>query len=200
MLMGCLSRVWLIVITALCILSSCVSTQPKLVKDKASSFEINNEFIRKYLTALKNPRILTVDDVTDKDEREAFAEYGYSFVAEGDLNKDGFRDYAVVGKYDGPYPDQLLFIAILSVKDGTVSLDFLHKLRFPHDRAFLKIEPWSRFRCKGSDSRFDVLFVAMKLWTEYAWIIAWDGKRYFVIDQCWYLPEEESGSPLELPL
>jgi len=192
---------WLAIITALSILFSCISTQPRLAGDEANSYEINNEFIRKHLTALKNPRILTAEDVTDRDEREMFAEYGYSFVAEGDLNKDGFKDYAFVGKYDGPYPDRSLFIAIMSLKGGdTVSLEFLYKLHYPHDRAFLIVEPGSKSHCEGVDSRFDVLSVGMALWTDYGWTIAWDGKRYFVTDKCWYLPEEESESPLQPPL
>jgi len=147
---------------------------------------------------LKNPRIMTVEDVKDEDERKAFVELGYSFVAKGDLNKDGYVDYAIVGKYDGPYPDRSLFVAIVSLKEGNSSLEY--KIRIPHDRAFLKIEPGSRLHCKGVDKTFDVVFVAMSLWTDDAWVIAWNGKKYFVAYNCGYLPEEESESPVQPPL
>lgn len=142
---------------------------------------------------------MTVGDVKDEDEREAFVELGYSFVVKGDFNKDGYVDYAIVGKYDDPYADRSLFVAVVSLKEGNPILEFLHKIRIPHDRAFLKIEAGSRFHCEGVDKSFDVVFVAMSLWTEDAWVIAWDGKKYFVTYNCWYLPEEESKSPVQPP-
>ncbi len=148
---------------------------------------------------LKNPRILTAEDVKYEDERKAFAELGYSFVVKGDLNRDGYVDYAIVGKYDGPYPDRSLFVAIVSFREGKPRLEFLRKI-LPHDRAFLKIEPGSRLYCKGVDKTFDVVFVAMSLWTDDAWGIAWDSKKYFVAYDCWYLPGKESKSPVQPPL
>jgi hypothetical protein len=191
------TTVWLALIIAVLTLSSCILSHQTPPRDTQNSSEIDNEFVKKHLKMLKNPRIMTVGDVKDENEREAFVDLGYSFVVKGDLNKDGYIDYAIVGKYDGPYPDRSLFVAVVSLKEGKSSLEFLHKIRRPHDRAFLKIEPGSRLYCKGVDKTFDVVFVAMSLWTEDAWCIAWNGRKYFITYNCWYLPEEESKPPVQ---
>lgn len=76
--------------------------------------KIDNNFFKKYLTQIKNPKLLTIDDI--KRDYEKTGMEGWSFVIEGDFNKDGYTDCAIAGKYDGPYPDSSLSIAILSEK------------------------------------------------------------------------------------
>jgi hypothetical protein len=175
------TKLWLALVIAIPILSSCISTQQTTLRDTTSSCEIDDEFVKKHLKMLKNPRILIAEDIMDEDERKEFAELGYSFVVRGDLNKDGYIDYAVVGKYDTSI-NSPLFVAIVSLKDNAITTEFLHKI--PHDRAFLRVEPGSRLRCANTDEMFDVVFVAMRLWTEDAWGIAWDGKKYFKTNDC----------------
>jgi hypothetical protein len=139
---------------------------------------INNELLRNTITELANPRILRTEDIKDEEERTEYVDMGYSFVVKGDFNKDGNTDYAVVGKYDGPYPNESVFLSILSIKGGKVSVEFLHKFRLPHDVAFLRIESDDETRIKNVNKQCDVLVVAMRLWTDYALVIAWDGTRY----------------------
>jgi len=155
---------------------------------------IDNNFLRKHLPQLKNPRLMTVLDIKEQDEKEGYRDLGLSFVIEGDFNKDGYADYAVVGKYDGPYPDKSIFVAVLTVGANKIRVDFLHKFAVPHDRAFLCLEPGHKVSVENIDKRFDVIIVAMKLWTNYVWAVAWDGKKY-IETQAEYIPEKE-GRPL----
>jgi hypothetical protein len=117
----------------------------------------------------------------NEDERKGFADLGYSFVVKGDFNKDGYIDYAVAGKYDTSIKSQLI-VAIVTLKNNDITTEFLQKI--PHDRVFLSVEPGNRLRCEGTDETFDVVLVAMKLWTDYVWFIAWDGEKYFVTNDC----------------
>jgi len=145
---------------------------------------IDEFFLRTHLTELKNPRLMIATDIKDKDEREGYRDLGYSFIIEGDFNKDGYTDFAIVGKYDGPFPNKSFFVAVLSVRGAKVSVDFLRKIT-GHDRAFLCLEPGHRVHVENIDQRFDVIVVAMELWTDYAWAIAWDGKKY-IETECEY--------------
>ncbi|NWG01542.1 MAG: hypothetical protein HXY44_01640 [Syntrophaceae bacterium] len=143
--------------------------------------EIDNNFLKRYVTQLKSPRLMTVGDVKLEYERAWFMdpESGCSFVVKGDFNKDGYIDYAVIGKYDGPYPDKSIFIAIFSTKSGKVTTEFLYKHGVAHDRGFLCLERGDVVNIRNVDKRFDVIIVSFAYGTDYVSAIAWDGRRYF---------------------
>lgn len=196
------TKLWSGFVIAILTLFSCISTQQTTLKDATSSWKIDDEFVKKHFKTLKNPRILVAEDIMDEDERKEFGELGYSFVVKGDLNKDGYADYAVVGKCDTSI-NSPLFVAIVSLKDNAITTKFLKKIS--HDRAFLRVEPGSRLRCEGTDEMFDVVLVAMKLWTDYGWVIAWDGKKYFETNNCGFevqenYPREREGPRWKLKL
>jgi hypothetical protein len=162
---------------------------------------IDDDFLKKHLTQLKNPRLMTIEDVSREYERNWFldSDPGCSFVVEGDFNKDGSPDYAVVGKYDGQYPNNSIFVAILSRKQGKVVVEFLYRHKVPHDRAFLCKEDGKKLYAKNADKRFDVIVIAFAYGTDNVSAIAWNGKRYFEPEEWWYLAEE-SKEPVQPPL
>jgi hypothetical protein len=161
----------LLILAIFLLLNSCAAATKGMIV-------INNELLRNTITQLANPRILRTEDIKDEEERTEYVDMGYAFVVKGDFNKDRCTDYAVVGKYDGPYPNESIFISILSIKGGRVSVEFLHRFKFPHDVAFLRIESDDETGMKNVIKQFDVLVVAMRLWTDYAFVIAWDGTKY----------------------
>jgi len=156
------------------------------VPEAPGQFKIDNDFLRKFLKDIKNPRILTIEDVSDEYEKTSYLKLGYSFVVEGDFNKDGYVDYAIAGKYDGSYGQKSLFVAIMSLKKGEVSLEFLHKISRPHDKLFISVESGNRLQCRNVNKKFDVIAVAMALWTDDVWAIVWDGEKYFRTSDCTY--------------
>jgi hypothetical protein len=139
---------------------------------------INDEYLKKTLAQLGNPRILTSEDIMDDQERKEYMNMGYSFVVKGDFNKDGTVDYAIAGKYDGPYPNQSIFITIISIKDDKANVEFLHRFAFPHDAVFLRVESGDEINARNIGKRFDILIVAMTLWSDYSFVIVWDGTKY----------------------
>ena len=137
---------------------------------------IDNSFLKKHLTEIKNPRLLTIDDI--KRDYEKYEMEGCSFVVNGDFNKDGYDDYAIAGKYNGPFNEESLFISILTKKNNIITVEYMKKFSFPHDRVFLCSEPGTNFIIENVDKKYDVIAVAMALATEWVWLIAWDGKKY----------------------
>jgi hypothetical protein len=97
----------------------------------------------------------------------------------------------VVGKYDGPYPNNSIFVAILSKKRHKVVVEFLYKHEPPHDRAFLGKEEDRKLYVKNANKRFDVIVIGFAEGTCYALAIAWDGNRYFIADEWGYLGKEQ---------
>jgi hypothetical protein len=170
--------------------------------EASGPLRIDDDFLKKHLTQLKNPRLMRIEDVTREYERNWVldSDSGCSFVIEGDFNKDGNSDYAVVGKYDGPYPNNYNFVAILSKRRGKVVVEFLYKHEVPHDRAFLCKEEGKKLYVKNAGKRFDVIVIGFAYGTDYVSAIAWDGKRYFKAEEWWYLGEEESKEPVQPPL
>jgi hypothetical protein len=170
--------------------------------EASDPLRIDDDFLKKYLTQLKNPRLMKIEDVTLEYERNWFLDpaSGSSFVIEGDFNKDGNPDYAVIGKYDGPYPSNSIFVAVLSKRRGKFTVDFLYKHEAPHDRAFLTKEEGRKLYVKNANKRFDVIVIGFAYGTDYVSAIAWDGKRYFIAEEWWYLGEEESKEPVKPPL
>lgn len=145
------------------------------------SFEVDNNFLRKYISQLKNPRLMTIEDVKLEYEKAWIEdpESGCSFVVKGDFNKDGYIDYGVIGKYDGPYPDKSIFIAIFSTKGGKVTTEFLYKHGVAHDRGFLCLEWGDVVNIRNVDKKFDVIIASFAYGTDYVFAIAWDGMKYF---------------------
>jgi hypothetical protein len=125
---------------------------------------IDNCFLKRHLTQLKNPRLLTIDDI--KRGYEKYEMEGWSFVVKGDFNKDGHDDYAIAGKYDGPFNEESLFIAILTIKNGIISVECMEKFSFPHDRVFLCSEPGTNYIIENVDKKYDIIAVAIALATE----------------------------------
>lgn len=102
------------------------------LKDKVKNKKtfLNKELLKKLLPELKNPRLMTLKDLEDTEEQEIFKEEGYTFVLEGDFNKDGVPDIAFVGKYDNDKkPNENSFIAIISIKNNNITRELLNKLR-----------------------------------------------------------------------
>jgi len=137
---------------------------------------IDNSFLKKHLTKVKNPRLLTIDDI--KRDYEKYEMEGCSFVVKGDFNKDGHDDYAIAGKYDGPFNEESLFISILTIKNDIITVEYMEKFSFPHDRVFLCLEPGAKYVIENVNKKYDVIEVAMALGTEWGWLIVWDGKKY----------------------
>ena len=149
--------------------------------------KIDNIFLRKYVTQVKGPRLLTNEDIRLEYEKTEME--GWSFVIEGDFNKDGHTDYAIAGKYDGPYGDKSLFVMILSDRNGKISNEFFYAVPFPHDRLFLRLEQGGNVRvCAGGIKReFDVILVAFALGTDWGYAIAWDGIKYILTKEFAYI-------------
>jgi len=162
------------------ILAAITFTSLSLSEGGVSS-EIDNNFLKQYVTQLKSPRLMTIEDVKLEYEKAWFMdlESGCSFVVKGDFNKDGYTDYAVIGKYDGPYRDKSIFVAIFSTKRGKVTTEFLYKHGVAHERGFLCLERGDVVNIQNVDKRFDVIIVAFAYGTDYVSAIAWDGRKYF---------------------
>jgi hypothetical protein len=188
-------KVGFVILIALLIFLSSVS-------EATDPLRIDDDFLKKYLTQLKNPRLMKIEDATLEYERNWFldSDSGCSFVIEGDFNKDGNSEFAVVGKYDGPYPNNFIFVAVLSKRRSKVVVEFLYKHEVPYDRAFLCKEEGKRLYVKNANSRFDVIIISFAYSTDYVTAIAWNGKKYFIPEEWWYLGEEESKKPVQPPL
>ena len=166
------------------------------VSRAGEAITIDNSFLKKHLTQVKNPRLLTIDDI--KRQYEKYEMEGWSFVVKGDFNKDGHDDYAIAGKYDGPYNEKSLFVSILTIKNGTITVEFMEKIPFPHDRVFLSSGPGTDYIIENVDKKYNVIEVAMALATDWGWLIAWDGKKY-ITPKAWArakrAPERAPESP-----
>lgn len=151
-----------------------------IMPEDGSLPKIDNNFLRKHITQIKNPKLMTIEDFTLEYERNWLLEpdSSCSFVVKGDFNKDGYSDYAVVGKYDGPYRDKSIFIAILTAKENKIFTEFLYKHNVAHDRAFLCAKPGRQVEIKNIDKRFDVIIAGFSYGTDYLFAIVWNGKEY----------------------
>lgn len=168
---------------------------------QASDLKIDDDFLKEYLTQLKNPRLMKIEDLTLEYERNWFldSDFGCSFLIEGDFNKDGNSEYAVVGKYHGTYPDDSIFVAVLSKRRVKVIVEFLYKHKAMHDRAYLCKKEGGKLYVKNANNRFDVIVIGFSYGSDYVSAIAWDGKKYFIPEEWWYLGEEKSNKPVEPP-
>jgi hypothetical protein len=147
-----------------------------------NSTKMDNDFLRRHLPHLKNPRVMTLDDVEFNAEREWVLKGGYppdrcGFQVEGDFNKDGKQDFAVVGKYDGPYPNESVFVAVFTQKGSDATVEFTYTLQYPRDRAFLCVTPGERMHVRGISSTYDVLLVILAVDSDNFFCIGWDDKR-----------------------
>lgn len=89
---------------------------------------LSQDLIYNLFPELKNPRLMTLKDLSNLEEKESFINGGYSFVLRGDFNSDGFADLAFVGKYDDiEHPERNCFVAIISIKQKKIIRDFFLK-------------------------------------------------------------------------
>jgi hypothetical protein len=159
---------------------------------------IDNSFLKKHLTELKNPRLLTIDDI--KNDYEKVEMEGCSFVVKEDFNKDGYDDYAIAGKYDGPFNEKSLFITILTVKNDIITVEYMDKFSFAHDRVFLCSEPGSNYIIENVDKKYDVIAAVMAFGTEWVWLIVWDGKKYITpAPESWTRASYDTTPPVTTP-
>ncbi len=150
--------------------------------------QIDDRFLCKYVTQVKNPHLLTEKDLKRKPEKEAYKDYGYSFLVEGDFNKDGNTDYAIAAKYNDENSKQAVFVAIITVRNSNVAVEFFYPIP-SHDRIFLHLEQGT-MHVENIDRRYDVILVALELWTDYVFVVAWDGKKYIKSTEAYFLPEK----------
>ncbi len=144
---------------------------------------INNGWLGRHLPQLKKPRLMTEGDIRNKDERDTYQKEGWSFVLKGDFDKDGFPDYCVSGKYDGPYPGKSIFVAIFTKKNDAIVPRLLYKHSIPANVAFLMREKGSSvdMELPPVAGNYDIISVAFALYTEYGFVIIWNGKEYVII-------------------
>jgi hypothetical protein len=156
---------------------------------------IDKMFLSKHLPMLKNPRVMTLGDVREKQEtnilHEKIARYKRcSFILKGDFNKDGRGDYAVIGKYDGPFPGKSLFIAIFSGPYNKPTLDYLHRLPYPHDRGFLCLTTGEQMHVPRVTRKYDIILVILAVDSDNFYALVWDGKKYIQTDEARWVNTE----------
>ena len=158
-------------IVMLMVMLSCTMPAPIISSGGDKAIDITNNLLEQHITQVKHPRILTIEDIRDYERYEM---EGHSFLLKGDFNKDGHNDYAIAGKCDGPS----LFVCILTAKNDLITVEYMYQFPFPHDRAFLSLEPGAKYIIENVNEKYDVIKVAMALGTDWVWLIAWDGKKY----------------------
>lgn len=141
---------------------------------------LTKDNLQKLFPEIKNPRIMTVNDIKDKFEKRAVKLYNFSFFIIGEFNNDGFIEIVFTGKYDEPedgYAD--LFLGIISVQRDKMFRDFFERLYYGPSYAQ---KPKGQYLKKSSvknksdlDSVFICYTAAPSDWCE---ILSWNGKEY----------------------
>jgi len=144
---------------------------------------VNDDFLQKNLNLPAKPRLMTPRDVKKKEElRILSGDYSLytkcAFVIQGDFNKDGRKDHAVVGMYEGPFPGRSIFVAIFSETGKGTNVDFLHTLPVAHDRAFLCLTRPGQKQAPGIDKKYDMISVIFEVDSDNGFDIVWDGTKY----------------------
>ena len=189
-----MARIFLIGTIILLLWNACVIPEGILIwkdysiSNKAEQFHIDNSFLRKYLPEIKNPRMMTRNDLRNTDNIEDLRIGRWSFIIHGDFNKDGYPDVAVVGKCDYEYPGKFIFIAIFTNIEGIISNQFLDWA--PEDRALLQLEKGTMI-VEGIDEKYDVIMLAVNLGSEYEYVIVWDGNKYIISTEAYYKQQYE---------
>jgi len=159
---------------------------PFFIRANENDVVIDKVFLQKHLPKLKNPRPMSVEDVPAVEEKIILSEEQTlykkcSFIITGDFNKDGRTDYAVIGKYDGPFANDSIFIAIFSRTNTVIKLDYLYKLTYPHDRGFLCITSGEKMNIPKINKQYDVIVVVLAVDTDNGFTLAWNGRQYIRI-------------------
>lgn len=136
-----------------------------------SKLRIDNALLAKLLPEVKNPRLMTVDDLGD--DKEFFEVDGFSFILEGDFDKDGKKDYAVAGKDEDT---SYAFILVLTMRQGKPVVRYFRSLR-PLVRVSLDIR-------RDCHKGYDAIDLAFTLRSDHGIYLVWDGKRYVTIEVC----------------
>jgi hypothetical protein len=167
-------RVFVILVVGECILHW-ASPLPYRLQANASEIAITDSLLRELLPKIKNPRLLTVNDLRDDDERSDFQRSESAFVVKGDFNKDGQRDYAIAGKYDSEDNEDANFILIVTILRGKPTVSYFHRLYI--DRFGLGL-------VKNCRKKFNGIVLVFTFMSDHVQFIVWDGKKYTPIKMC----------------
>jgi hypothetical protein len=122
------------------------------------------------LPELKNPSLLTYEDLGDELEKSCFIEGGFTFVLRGDFNKDGYADLAFIVKDQGEKAyDKKIFLVIVSIKGQTVTRELFEPLSYV--RASLLLVPNYK---KGTDG----IIISYTINSGENEILYWNGSKY----------------------
>jgi hypothetical protein len=155
---------------------------PKVVKPGEKPISLLRPFLSQILPELKEPELLSFDDLGDKDERDNFIEAGCTFVVRGDFKKDGNADIAFVVKDKGSIlSEKKIYLVVISIKEQTVTRDFFCMLN--NKRASLLL--MANYK-KGPD----VIMVYYNLESDWCHLLYWNGQKY-TLQSC------ESGNDIK---
>lgn len=135
---------------------------PEGIKPGDKPITLNESLLREFFPELKNPRLMSFDDLNDSNEKDSFIEGGYTFVLRGDFNNDNLADIAFVGKYNNyEKPDQNAFIGILSIKGKKVTREFFSRLGYGK-ASLMKISKY-----KGIPNAIGIIYTINSDYCEY---------------------------------
>lgn len=139
----------------------------------SDQFRINNALLRELLPNVKEPRLMTVDDLGNEWEKNFFIQDGFSFIIEGDFNNDGDRDYAVAGK---DASSSSTFLVVIALKHGQPMTEYFD---YFNGKPKMSLALWRNCR-----NEMDAIVVAFTLRSDDGFYLMWDGKRYTIIKTC----------------
>jgi len=115
---------------------------------------------------------MTLDDLNRELDKSFFKQDGFTFVVEGDFDRDGIDETTVAGK-DG---ESNTFILLLAVGRGKPMVKYFEY--FPgNSQLSLQVMP----RCHRG---FDGIALAFTLRSDHGFYLVWDGKKYSHIKVC----------------
>jgi len=134
-------------------------------------FILDNSLLQKLLPKLRKPRLMTMDDFGELDKR-FFRQDGFSFVVEGDFDRDGTKDTAIAGKDE----ELNTFILLLAVGRGKPILKYFEY--FPgNSQLSLQVVP----KCHRG---FDGIALVFTLRSDHGFYLVWDSKKYSHMNVC----------------
>ncbi|MCE5194611.1 MAG: hypothetical protein LLF28_04025 [Nitrospiraceae bacterium] len=143
---------------------------PSIVIPGDKPITLTKEFLTKLLPELKNPRLMSLEDFADPEDKEAFLESGCTFVLRGDFNNDGIADLAFVGKYDNlSNPKYSSFFVIVSIKQKKVVREYFTPL-MTSQVALLNVLKYKR--------KIDAIELIYHFESEECGYLFWSNKKY----------------------
>lgn len=140
----------------------------KTTKDETNI--LNDKLLNSLFPELKNPRLMNLQDFSDRDERDFFIKFGYSFVLRGDFDRDGFDELAFVGKYDYDNDSKKnSFFAIVSLRGEKIKREFFSKVM---------MSTVSLIKERNYKPGTDAILLVYKFGSEECGAVFWAGTKY----------------------